>query len=295
MKYIQLVLVILLLLAGAAKTSAQSNIDSSDPREMALDVYTSINRGVEPATVALKLSQIIELFRYRCTRVTDYQVFTQRPNLTDLKVKCSGDPLYGVTVASNGFVSVYGGNQILSALDRRDGVILSFGAEGDLSGTSAVDIERVTEETKARFMLGGEYDYLYLVFILGILLVMVGGISLVFIKLWRRRKLKRKPRSRMKPMKKYRQGLTSDLKNRLVADSKKISKYVHQHESGVVIAVGKRGKRRLFLSPFWGKMYAQFGLNMFEASEAQLANIDFSGLVDVEEVAEGEEVTMPRD
>ncbi|MEX0298315.1 MAG: hypothetical protein AB3N28_04545, partial [Kordiimonas sp.] len=125
----------------------------SDPRQLALDIYSGINRGTEEASIALKLRQVIEVFRYRCTRVSDYQVYSLRPNLTDLKVKCSGDPLYGVTVASNGFVSVYGGNGILSGLDRSDAIIYSFSSEGSLAQDSRLTVEQALDDTAVRLEL----------------------------------------------------------------------------------------------------------------------------------------------
>jgi len=287
-------LVVLTLFVTSA-SFAQSQADRNDPRQMALDVFSGIERGTEPATIALSVRRIVELFRYRCTRVTDYQVFARRPNITDLKVKCSGDPLYGVTVASNGFVTVYGGNSILAGMDRRDAVIYSFDAEGTVDDTSGFDFDRLREETELRATLGGEYDYVYLGGMLMILLGFGFLMLMIFIRLWRKRqRRRRKPRSRMKPMQKFKVGLSSEVKERLITDSEEIANYVHQHESGLVIAVGKRGKRRVYLSPFWGKMYARYGINMFEASEEALSQIDLSLLDEAEMVAEGEEVTAPR-
>lgn len=286
--------VIALALFATSAGLAQNQVDRNDPRQMALDVFSGIERGTEPATVALSLRRIIDLFRYRCTRVTDYQVFARRPNITDLKVKCSGDPLYGVTVASNGFVAVYGGNSILAGLDRRDAVIYSFDVEGTVDDTSGFDIDRIKEETQLRATLGGDYDYVYLGGMLLILLGFVFLMLMIFIRVWRKRK-GRKLRSRMKPMQKFKVGLSSEIKGRLIEESSEIAKFVHQHESGLIIAVGKRGKRRLFLSPFWAKLYARYGVRMFEASEEELSHIDLN-LPDVAEiVAEGDEVAPPRE
>ena len=282
-----------LLLLATSAGFAQNQVDRNDPRQMALDVFSGIERGTEPATIALSLRRIVDLFRYRCTRVTDYQVFARRPNITDLKVKCSGDPLYGVTVASNGFVAVYGGNSILAGLDRRDAVIYSFDVEGTVDDTSGFDIDRIKEETQLRASLGGEYDYIYLGGMLMILLGFVFLMLMIFVRIWRKNK-GRKPRSRMKPMQKFKVGLSSDIKGRLIEESTEIAKFVHQHESGLIIAVGKRGKRRLFLSPLWAKLYARYGFHFFEVSEEQLSHIDLN-LPDVAEIiVEGEEVAPPR-
>jgi len=271
-RFLRFSLALACLLAGSVASQAQNGSDQTDPRQMALDVYSGINRQLPPPTIALQLRKIIELFRYRCTRVTDYQIFAQRPNLTDIKVKCSGDPLYGVTVASNGFVSVYGGNGILSSLDRRDSSILSFEADDTLADTSEIAAQQLKEQAIARISLGSEYDYIYLIGIL----MMVGGVAaimlFVWLKVWRR-KQGRKPRGRMKPMEKHRVGISSDLKNQLLDESKSIEKYIHYHPGGLFIAVGKRGKRRIFLSRFWANLYANWSICFYEASKGDVERL----------------------
>ncbi len=246
-------------------TASFSQDAESDPRQLALDIYSGINRGTEEASIALKLQQIIEVFRYRCTRVSDYQVYSLRPNLTDLKVKCSGDPLYGVTVASNGFVSVYGGNGILSGLDRRDAIIYSFSSEGALAQDSRLTVGQALDDTAVRLELGDEYNYLYLLGMFMLLAAMgIVGV-LVWVRVWRR-KSGRKPRERMKPMKKHRIVLSTSVKDDLIAESDEVAKFVHQHPSGVFISTGKRGKRRLFSSKLWAVAYARYGIKLFETS-----------------------------
>jgi len=288
---VRAVFVFLTLGFGAHGAMAQNRTGDIDSRQIALDVYSGINRGTEPATIALKLREAIELFRYRCTRVTDYQVFTQRPNITDIKVKCSGDPLYGVTVASNGFVSVYGGNSILAPLDRRDAVIYSLDAEGEVED-SGFDIERIKEETKSRVMLGSEYDYMYLAGMLLVILAMVTVGAYVFIRIFKKNQ-SRRPRRRMKPMPKFRVGFASDVKDKLIEESEEIGQFVYKHKSGLYIAIGGRGKRRLFLSAFWAQMYVRHNTHFFEASEDALAKLDIHFDDDAEIVAGGEEVRAP--
>ncbi len=250
--------------------------DDSDPRQLALDIYSGINRGTEEASVALKLGQVIELFRYRCTRVSDYQVYSLRPNLTDLKVKCSGDPLYGVTVASNGFVTVYGGNGILSGLDRRDALIYSFSSEGALAQDSRLTVGQALDDTAVRLELGDEYNYLYLLGMFMLIAAMgILGI-LVWVRVWRR-KSGRKPRARMKPMQKHRVVLSTSVKDVLIAESEEVSKFVHHHPSGVFISTGKRGKRRLFSSKLWAIVYARYGIKLFETSLPSEYSPDHAG------------------
>ncbi|MCK0069288.1 hypothetical protein [Kordiimonas laminariae] len=257
------------LSVGFSSAQAQSGLNETDPRQMSLDLYAGINRGVLPENLALQLRDIIQLFRYRCTRVTDYQVFQQRPNLIDLKVKCSGDPLYGVTVASNGFVSVFGGNGILSGFDRRDGLILSFRVEGETTDSS-LTVDQAFDETVSRIEMGDEFDYIYLLSTF----MMILGIGIVVFVVWLkmyRFKQGRKPRQRHKPMQKHRVRLSSKVKDQLLEESTEVAKYVHRHPSGVYLSVGKTGKRRLFRSRFWAVIYARFGMKMFETSLEEAA------------------------
>jgi len=141
-------------------------------------------------------------------------------------------------------------------------------------------------------MLGGEYDYLYLLGMLMLLFAIMIVMILVFLRLYRR-KQGRKPRSRMKPMKKFRIGFSSEIKDQILAESEEVSKFVFRHDSGIVIGIGRRGKRRLFLSVFWAKMYARLNFHLFEASEEELANIDLQLADDVEIIDEGEELKVP--
>ncbi|MBL4837236.1 MAG: hypothetical protein JKY34_06615 [Kordiimonadaceae bacterium] len=258
-----------LMLIWAAPAVAQSG--ETDPRQIALDIYSGINRATPEATIAIKLRQVISIFRYRCTRVTDYQVFSLRPNLTDLKVKCSGDSLYGVTVASNGFVTVYGGNGMLSGLDRRDALIYSFSSEGDLAQDSRITMEQALDDTATRFELGDQYNYLYL---LGMFVMIVAAAILgflVWLRIWRS-KAGRKPRARYKPMKKHRVAPSTTQKDVMLAESQEVAKYIHRHPTGLLIAIGKRGKRRFFKSMFWALVYARIGIRAFEAAAGNPAS-----------------------
>lgn len=252
-----------------APAAAQSG--ETDPRQIALDIYSGINRATPEATIALKLGQVISIFRYRCTRVTDYQVFSLRPNLTDLKVKCSGDSLYGVTVASNGFVTVYGGNGMLSGLDRRDALIYSFSSDGDLAQDSRLTMQQALDDTATRFELGDQYNYLYLfgMFVMIVAAAILG--VLMWLRIWRS-KVGRKPRTRYKPMKKHRVAASTTEKDVLLAESQEVAKYIHRHPTGLLIAIGKRGKRRFFKSMFWAVVYARFGIRAFETSTVTKAS-----------------------
>lgn len=245
--------------------SAQSIVDTEDPRQLALDVYSGINRAVPPPTIAVRLQSLVRIFRYRCTRLTDYQVFTQRTNIIDLKVKCSGDPLYGVTVASNGYVSVYGGNGILSGLNRSDALIFSFGNDGDLAGDSSLTVNQALGETVDRLDLEDEINVVYIMGIVTLTLAFLFVFSLVWWRAWKH-KAGRKPRQRMKPMQKHRVGAASSVKDQVIEESTEIITNVYKHPDGFYLARGKRGKRRFFSSAVWAKLYAARGWRLFEIS-----------------------------
>ncbi|MBL4790597.1 MAG: hypothetical protein JKY60_16660 [Kordiimonadaceae bacterium] len=204
--------------------------------------------------------------------------------MATLKVKCSGNRTYGLTVATNGYFAVYGGDGMLAPINQRDAVVYSIAAEGDVTEISGITLELGKQETEARFAAGGDLDYLYLGLIFLVLTTVVGGMTAVFIRQWRR-KQGRKPRQRMKPMKKFKIGASSALKDQLLLEGKRSAKYVHYHASGIYVAVGKRGKRRLFLTKFWARIYAMFSLNLYEVTETDLAKIDLTSVYRTIELA----------
>lgn len=252
-----------------------------DPRQMALDVFAGVNRGSPPETIALKLSQLINAYRFRCTRLTDYQVFKARPNMIDIKAKCSGDPLYGITVASNGYVAVYGGNGIVSQLDRRDALIVSFGADGRVESDSRFTAGEALDETVERLELGDDYNLLYALSLFAVLLAIVSVITFVWYRMWKMRKGKKRKHRGIKPMAKHAVAATSLVKDQLLDESTQVAKRIYKHPSGTYIGKGKYGKRRFFTSLFWTTMYVKLGWRMFEVSAPEPINEpDLSGASD---------------
>ena len=251
-------------LIAAMPSMAQLQSANQDPRQMAHDIYVGVNRGSPPATIALKLADVVRIFRFRCTRVTDYQVYVSRPNLIDLKVKCSGDPLYGLTVASNGYVAVYGGNGIVSSLDRRDAIIYSIDASGQLESDSRLSADQALDETVERLQLGDQYNLLYVLTMFAILAA--AGILAValWVRMWRKRDAKRRHRRKLKPLARHTVQASSSIKNILLEESEPIGTNLFKHPSGIFIAKGKRGKRRFFHSRLFAMLYRSFGIRMFE-------------------------------
>lgn len=255
----------------SAHVSAQSLVSSDDPRELALDIFGGITRGGPPEATAAQIQSLVQAFRFRCTRLTDYQIFSLRPNIIDFKVKCSGDPLYGVTVASNGYVSVFGGNGMLSGLNRTDSLIYSFDNEGEFAYDSSLTVNQALGETVERIDFEDQVNVISIFGIFSTILAFVLVIAIVWWRAWKFKQA-RKPRQRMKPMARHRVGAKSSVKDLLLEQSREVTKHVFKHPEGFYIARGKRGKRRFFNSFFWAKMYASRGLRLFEISAPEDAH-----------------------
>ncbi len=241
---------------------------NADPREMSLDLYIAVTRNAPTEAIALRLGDLITLYRYRCTRVTDYQMFLKRPNLLDMKVKCSGNPLYGVTIGSNGYVAVYGGNGMVASLDRRDAIIYSFTGDGSLDRDSRLTPEEALEESMARLKLGNDYNATYMaIMILGAIAIVVVGVF-SWIRLWKNRK--RTIKSQVTPTQATGR---SHLKDRMWDESHEVVKWINYHPAGIYISVGKRGKRRLFGHQFTAALYAKYNWKVFEFSQARVAKL----------------------
>jgi len=248
----------------AVPVFAHSLTPQNDPRQLGLDIYGDIKREVPVATIALKLGELIQIYRFRCTRVTDYQLFTVRANLIDIKVKCSGDPLYGVTVASNGYVAVYGGNGILGSLDRRDAVIYSFAADGELARDSRLTVKQAVKETVDRMDLDQGYNWAYVSGMAGLILLIGVGGAMIWIKAWRSRKGRPRKRRVSEPLRRSTTIATSAAKDILVLESERVMPHIYKHPSGVFIAQGRRGKRRFFSSLIWAVTYRVLGWKLFQ-------------------------------
>ena len=263
--FVTLCLILTGFLASAPSATAQTLVDTDDPRQLALDIYSGVVRRTEAASIALRLQAVIRIFRYRCTRLTDYQVFAQRTNIVDFKAKCSGDPIYGVTVASNGYVAVYGGNGIMSGFNRTDGLILSFANDGDLEGDSSLTVQEAVGSTVDRLELDDEVNVISVITIVSGTLGFIIVFGLIWWRAWKFKQT-RKPRERMKPMAKHRVGASTGLKDLYLDESKEVTKNIYKHPEGFYISRGKRGKRRFFKSIFWAKLYATRGWRLFEIS-----------------------------
>ena len=250
---------------AARQTTGPEQFVTDDPQQLALDLYGQIRRAAPPDAVALRLTAFIRLYRYDCVRVSDYQVFLNQQTMIDVKVKCSGAPLYGVTIASNGYGAVYGGNEMLRSLNRRDGLIYSFGADGTLADTSRRTLAEALSETSTIMDQRGTGKALTL-FLSVSLIGIAGGVLIAFSVKAVRKGLKRRktrrcsPPDRLKPL----NTITSADKDLLMEQSTPVSRKLYQHPSGLFVAIGPRGKRRIFERRLWAILYCRMGWKLFE-------------------------------
>lgn len=256
-------LLIVSLLIGISHAGTAQLVNTGDPREIALELFAQISRGAPPDAISLRLDQLIPIFRMRCLRLTDFQVFSLKPNIAVLKVKCSGDPLYGVTVASNGYVSVYGGNGLIETINPRDGQVYTIPASGEAALLAGPTVQEAVKENAGRIATTRDELIIFIVAALVIILVAVLGLRL-WLKIWRR----------------VRQGSTikqhSDrsvttsepsFKDDFIAQSTRTSWDIHLHPSGIYIARGSKGRRRFFRYRISAYLYRHTNWRLFEVPE----------------------------
>ncbi|WP_374762806.1 hypothetical protein [Yunchengibacter salinarum] len=249
---------VLMLWASGVSAQAQQTGDKADPRTLALDIFQAVKRQDPPASIARDLTILVRLFRFRCSRLTDFQTYEEARNRMDFKIKCSGSPLYGVTVASNGYVSVYGGNGIINGLDRRDGLIYSFAADGVLAGDSALGVDEAVEQSMARIRMGDRYSPAYLAMAMAVLFfILISGL-LLWVRAWRQRSTDKLAGMHLH------YSVASAFKDQLLRESRRVIAHVYRHPEGFYIVRGKHGKRRFFGHLPNALLYRMFGWKLFE-------------------------------
>lgn len=243
---------------------AQNSQQSRDPQQQALEIFNSLRQQLPPETIAMRLESFVQLYRYGCDHIGSYQVFLDRPNLIDIKVKCTGQPIYGISIAANGYGAVYGGNGMVRSFDPRDGLIYTFAPDGNLASTSRMSIIDAVQESSKRAALDGEDDKLSFV-----VMAMLTAASIFVIVAFglritrrqrRRKRSKRKPHSGLSPI----LPMGSDQKDQLLDASEMLKKGLYKHPEGFYIAIGPRGKRRVFAFRLWASLYRRYGWKMFE-------------------------------
>ncbi|WND01367.1 hypothetical protein QGN29_07300 [Temperatibacter marinus] len=229
---------------------------NSEPtaQEIALSVYTSIRQDDRPETIAIQLVQAIKHFRYNCPRINEYQLYHQQPNMAVLKVSCLAAPVYGISVASNGYISVYGGNGMLAPVKREDGRIYAFKADGSLEPEVTPALRHYLDQGLEKVRMGDDNNTFYMSVAISILGFVALASSFMWIRSWRR----------MSQAKAYNSTIPSAIKDELLEESTMIREKIFKHPTGIYIAQGRRGKRRLFHSflPAW--LYKKFSIKFRE-------------------------------
>lgn len=243
--------------ASASSSSSSAMADSSDnARAISIELYAALRQKGRPETVALRLQKAIQHFRYTCLRVNEYQIYNSQPNMMELKVGCVSSPTYGVSVAANGYLSVYGGNGILEAINGEDGRVFFFNADGSLMPKIVPEFRQYLSRVADKAKLGDAETKFYL----GLIMPAIGFVVLAGLIMWL------KSWRRMRYDTAYNQFLPSNLKDQLVEESEQVSPDLYKHPSDFYIAIGKRGKRRLFKHRFQGWLYRNYSIKLGEIS-----------------------------
>lgn len=240
-------------------TSAQDQSESL--QALSIELYTSLRGNGRPESIALRLQKVIQRFRYRCLRVNEYQIYNRQPNMIELKVGCISTPPYGVSVAANGYLSIYGGNGMLEPINGEDGRVFIFNADGSLQPVMVPEFRQYLSRTAEKAKMGDDESKLYLL----VLTVAMGLVVLAGAILWWR------SWRRMRYSIAYNQYLPSDLKDQLISESTLLSENLYKHPMGFYIARGRRGKRRLFNRRFQAVLYRNFSFKFGEI--AHLPNV----------------------
>ncbi len=248
-------LVIGLIMTGTTPLQAQQ--DRSAAQQTAFDLYHAIRQQDQPESLAVWMHRAITIFRYDCERLREYQIYRKSPNIIHMKVKCVGLPIYGLTVASNGYLSVYGGNGMVSGLEAADERIYSFLPDGTLEPYKAPELKQYVDEN-----IASDEDIFYMILSIGFVVLVIIGFALLWLRIWNR--VGRNSRQFIE--------IESELKTDMIHDSDEVSEGVYRHPIGLYIAVGPRGKRRVFPSKFTAWIYNHMGFKFRELTSSAALN-----------------------
>lgn len=246
---------------AAPAQTAPAVDDTPDPRLLALQpasvrLFNALKSGASDEDVEkLVTATVIEL-DMNCPKVKEFQVYRASTRARTLKIKCEERPVYAVTVGVSGEAFVAGGDGTIGQMRLADGPIkpvLGIRVEEYLANTKRQqNAEDAAERAAAE---GGHPVRIWL-----IRLAWLAGIGLV---LWfgavfaRERLRQRQSHSRW-------HGLGSDAKDQMIEESEEIYPNLYRHPSGVFIARGRRGKRRIFASLVFAYLYSSRGIKLFE-------------------------------
>ncbi|MBV7256360.1 hypothetical protein KCG44_06120 [Pacificimonas sp. WHA3] len=171
-----------------------------------------------------------------CAAVESYQTFAKSSAFVSMKIKCADRALYAVTVGPQGLGVISGGDGSVERMLPEQGEIRMLNGEAPVQPRVRRGPPLITKQNLA--ILGG-------VFIIGVVLT---GLF------WRRR---------AKAIAPWR-GLRSEDKDRLIEESDEVWADVFEHPSGIWLARGRRGKRRLFRNQLFAYLYARHAVKLFQ-------------------------------
>lgn len=223
-------------------------------QSVAIDLYSALRQKGRPEAIAIRIQKAVQHFRYKCIRVNEYQIYNTRPNMIELKVGCISSPAYGVSVAANGYISVYGGNGMLEAISPNDGRVYAFNADGSLQPQIVPEFRQYLNRTIETVKKGDRSSQLYLIVLMPVILLIILIGIIMWLRSWRR----------IRYSGAYNNFLPSSLKDQLVTESQEVKRHIFKHPLGFFIAIGKRGKRRLFKRYYQAWLYSRLSMKIGE-------------------------------
>ncbi len=232
-----------------------------DKASIATDLFAAITLKFESRQIAAYLKEALIVSRRLCERVADYQVFLEQPNRVVIKAKCPGRPIFGITVANNGFLSVYGGDGMLASFSVTDGPVVTLQSEEVVVAEYQTDQPREAEkEPQAVPMPARPPISPWIIASLAINIFVIGALLIGVFFIWKWIGTKQE-----KPVKAPRNSrFSSSDKDDLLTESKEILPDIFQHPDGVFIVRGRHGKRRIFPIIITAILYRDYGVKLFE-------------------------------
>lgn len=217
------------LLPLAAALSPSPAMADASQRVIGSGLYEALNQG-DNATAADLLHSAVEALGGRCAAVRQFQLFQVADDNRTLKLACAGQPLYAVTVNSHGHMMLSGGDGHVRPMNPADGPIWTQSVAREGTGPGV---------RRALMVLG----------VAGAVLLLAYAVMR-----WYRHQ-------RSAAISRWR-GFSSSDKDALVSESREVFPNIFAHPSGLYIARGRHGKRRLFRTLLLAYLYRSLGIKL---------------------------------
>lgn len=221
----------------------------------------------DPAAFARYLTTHIHAQDHYCGAVTDYQIVVRSIRRLSVKARCLGMPLYGISVRPKKPVQVFGGDGLVAPLTNTDGPVVNVPLvsvqkrKDNVEGSIAISVPGSSDEIQ--FNLSP-----WIIISVGVNIFLVFALIVYIVTALRKPKRRRRKRrsKQHEPVVEVaaNASLSSVDKNTLIGQSEQVSRLIYYHPSGVYIAKGRRGKRRVFSNLLGAILYRDFGLKWRE-------------------------------